>query len=54
MRALTRNERKRLLASGVPALGVALVLACASLLGLLAATRARVSDLLFAVLLRSL
>ncbi len=49
MRALTRNERKRLLASGVPALGVALVLACASLLGLLAATRARVSDLLFAV-----
>jgi adenylate cyclase len=49
VRTLTRSERKRLLASGVPALGVAIVLACASLLGLFAATRARVSDLLFAV-----
>ncbi len=49
MRALTRSERKRLLASGAPALGVALVLAGAFLLGLLGATRARMSDLLFAV-----
>ncbi|MGH7373948.1 MAG: CHASE2 domain-containing protein [Candidatus Rokuibacteriota bacterium] len=49
MRALTRSERTRLLASGLPALGVALVLACAFLLGLLAATRARMGDLLFAV-----
>ncbi|MGH7384910.1 MAG: CHASE2 domain-containing protein, partial [Candidatus Rokuibacteriota bacterium] len=48
MRALTRNERKRLLASGVPALAVALVLAGAFLWGLLAASRARVGDLLFA------
>ncbi|MGH7368414.1 MAG: CHASE2 domain-containing protein [Candidatus Rokuibacteriota bacterium] len=48
MRALTRNERKRLLASGVPALAVAVVLAAAFLWGLLAASRARVGDLLFA------
>ncbi len=33
VRALTRNQRTRLLASGVPALGVALVLAAASPLG---------------------
>jgi len=48
VRALTRTERTRLLASGLPALGVALVLASAFLLGLLAGTRARVGDLLFA------
>jgi adenylate cyclase len=47
VRALNRSERKRLLASGVPALGVALVLASACLWGLLAASRARVGDLLF-------
>jgi adenylate cyclase len=49
MRALTRSERTRLLASGLPALGVAAVLAIAFLLGLLGASRARMSDLLFAV-----
>lgn len=49
MRALTRTERTRLLASGVPALGVALVLASACLWGLLAASRAQVGDLLFTV-----
>ena len=49
MRALTRSERTRLLASTLPALSVALVLATAFLLGLLAATRARVGDLLFTV-----
>ena len=47
MRALTLRQRTRLLASGVPALGVALVLASACLWGLLAASRARVGDLLF-------
>jgi adenylate cyclase len=49
MRALTRSERKRVLASGAPALGVALVLAAASLGGFLAGSRARVGDLLFTV-----
>ena len=49
MRALTRSERKRILASGAPALGVAIVLASAYLLGLLGPSRARVGDLLFAV-----
>ena len=49
MRALTRGERKRLLATGAPALGVALVVAAAFLGGLLAGSRARVGDLLFAV-----
>ena len=44
-----RSVRKRLVASGVPALIVAAVLAAASLLGVLGATRARVGDLLFAV-----
>jgi adenylate cyclase len=48
MRALNRIERRRLLASGAPALGVALVLAAACLGGLLAAARVRVGDLLFA------
>ena len=47
MKALTRSQRTRLLVSAVPALGVALVLTAASLWGLLAATRARVGDLLF-------
>jgi adenylate cyclase len=47
VRAPTRNERKRALASGAPALAVALVLASASLGGLLAGSRARVGDLLF-------
>jgi adenylate cyclase len=49
VRALTRNERKRILASGTPALGVAMVLAGAYLLGLLGPSRARAGDLLFAV-----
>ena len=49
MRALTRSQRTRLLASAVPALGVALVLATACLWGLLAASRARVGDLFFTV-----
>jgi adenylate cyclase len=49
VRTLTRSQRKRLLASGAPALGVALVLATAFLLGLLGPTRARVGDLLFSV-----
>jgi adenylate cyclase len=49
VRPLTRSERTRLLASGVPALGVALVLAAACLWGLLAGSRARVGDLLFTV-----
>ena len=44
-----RSVRKRLVASGVPALIVAAVLAAGSLLGVLGATRARVGDLLFAV-----
>ncbi|MEX2221103.1 MAG: adenylate/guanylate cyclase domain-containing protein [Candidatus Rokuibacteriota bacterium] len=48
MRGPTRGERKRLLASGAPALAVALVLAAVFLWGLLAASRARVGDLLFA------
>ena len=39
---------KRLLASYVPAVGVALVLAAACLWGLLAGSRARMGDLLFA------
>jgi adenylate cyclase len=47
VKALTRSQRTRLLVSAVPALGVALVLTAASLWGLLAATRARVGDLLF-------
>jgi len=49
MRAPTRNERKRLLASGLPALVVATALATAFLVGLLEVTRTRMSDLLFAV-----
>ena len=49
MRALTRSERTRLLTTGVPALGVALVLASACLWGLLAGSRARMGDLLFTV-----
>lgn len=49
MRALTRRERRRLLASGAPALGVALVVAAAFLGGLFPGSRARVGDLLFAV-----
>lgn len=48
MRALSRSGRKRLLASCVPALGVAVVLAAACLWGLLAGSRARIGDLLFA------
>ena len=47
MKAPTRSQRTRLLASAAPALGVALVLTAASLWGFLAATRARVGDLLF-------
>lgn len=47
MSALARSRRTRFLASGAPALGVALVLAAACLWGLLAASRARVGDLLF-------
>jgi len=47
VKALTRSQRTRLLVSAGPALGVALVLTAASLWGLLAATRARVGDLLF-------
>jgi adenylate cyclase len=49
VKALSRSERKRLVASGVPALAVAVVLAAAYLLGLFGPTRARVGDLLFAV-----
>ena len=49
MKALTLRQRTRLLAAGVPALGVALVLAAACLWGLLAGSRARVGDLLFTV-----
>ena len=49
MKTFSPSERKRLVASGVPALVVAVVLAAASLLGLLGTTRARVGDLLFAV-----
>jgi len=49
VRALTRSERTRLLTTGVPALGVALVLASACLWGLLAGSRARMGDLLFTV-----
>jgi len=49
VRALTLRQRTRLLASGGPALGVALVLASACLWGLLAASRAQVGDLLFTV-----
>ena len=49
MKTFSRSERKRLVASGVPALVVAVVLAAAYLLGLFGATRARVGDLLFAV-----
>jgi adenylate cyclase len=48
MRAPSRIERRRLLASGAPALAVAVVLGLACLGGLLAAARARVGDLLFA------
>lgn len=48
MRALSRSRRKRLLASCGPAAGVALVLAAACLWGLLAGSRARMGDLLFA------
>ncbi len=48
MRALSRSGRKRLLASCVPAAGVALVLAAACLWGLLAGSRAHMGDLLFA------
>jgi adenylate cyclase len=48
LRALSRGGRKRVLASCVPAAGVALVLAAACLWGLLAASRARMGDLLFA------
>lgn len=48
MRALTRSARKRLLASSVPAAGVALVLAAGCLWGLLAGSRTRAGDLLFA------
>jgi len=49
VRALSRSERTRLLTTGVPALGVALVLASACLWGLLAGSRARMGDLLFTV-----
>jgi adenylate cyclase len=49
VKALTLRQRTRLLAAGVPALGVALVLAAACLWGLLAGSRARVGDLLFTV-----
>ena len=48
MRALTRSARKRLLASSVPAASVALVLAAGCLWGLLAGSRTRAGDLLFA------
>ncbi|HEU4437955.1 MAG TPA: CHASE2 domain-containing protein, partial [Methylomirabilota bacterium] len=49
MKALGRSARKRLVATGVPALAVAVVLAAGYLLGVLGATRVRVGDLLFAV-----
>jgi len=48
VRALTRSARKRLLASSVPAASVALVLAAGCLWGLLAGSRTRAGDLLFA------
>ena len=48
MRPLSRSGRKRLLASYLPAAGVALVLAAACLWGLLAGSRVRMGDLLFA------
>jgi adenylate cyclase len=48
VRALSRSGRKRLLASCGPALGVAVVLSAACQLGLLAGSRARIGDLLFA------
>ena len=47
MRAPSRIARRRLLASGAPALGVALVLATAFLGGLFAGFRTRLGDLLF-------
>ena len=47
MSAPSRSARKRLVASYVPAAGVALVLAAACLSGLLAGSRARMGDLLF-------
>jgi adenylate cyclase len=47
VRGLTRSQRTRLFTSALPAVGVALVLTAAALGGFLAATRARVSDLLF-------
>ena len=47
--ALSRIARRRLLASGAPALGVALLLSAAFLSGLLAGSRTRLGDLLFVV-----
>jgi adenylate cyclase len=45
--ALSRLVRRRLLASGAPALGVALLLSAGFLSGLLAGSRTRLGDLLF-------
>jgi adenylate cyclase len=45
--ALSRIVRRRLLASGAPALGVALLLSAGFLSGLLAGSRTRLGDLLF-------
>jgi adenylate cyclase len=47
--ALSRIVRRRLLASGAPALGVALLLSATFLGGLLAGSRTRLGDLLFVV-----
>ncbi|HKX01569.1 MAG TPA: hypothetical protein VJX71_03660, partial [Methylomirabilota bacterium] len=48
MSLLSRGAHRRLLASCGPAAGVALVLSMACLWGLLAGSRARMGDLLFA------